>query len=101
MEDLRSCKARTLQETGRCDTAAIAAKLAGAGHRVMLRTSLGGGHGQDCFQVIPNIDHTVLALLHDIHDLHSSAVSEPSVSQHCPSPTIMRRICIQNMSWRK
>jgi len=51
MDDLRRCKVRTLQKTGRCDTASIAAELARAGHRVILRTALGGGTGQNCFQV--------------------------------------------------
>ena len=51
LRDLRSCKAAAIQERGRCDVDVVAAKLAHLGYRVAVRTAVGGGHGQDCFQV--------------------------------------------------
>ena len=43
-----------MQERGRCDVDVLAAKLARLGYRVAVRTALGGGHGQNCFQVTPD-----------------------------------------------
>lgn len=55
LEDLRFCKAMVLRECGRCDVATVAAKLAVCGYRVAVRTALGGGQGQDCFQHLHHV----------------------------------------------
>lgn len=66
LEDLRFCKAMVLRECGRCDVAAVAAKLAVCGYRVAVRTALGGGQGQDCFQVgADGVSSPVIASLCD------------------------------------